>query len=67
VARLIEISQREVPKQLHQDSRYREVQNPDRGDGMLRGQSRVCVRVSAYRDSGVREPSFSTSRVSKSR
>jgi hypothetical protein len=66
VARVIRVSQQEVLKPLHQDSRSHEVCNPDRGDETLKGQPRACVRVSVHRDSGVGEPSCSTPRVPKS-
>jgi hypothetical protein len=46
VAYLIGVSQREVPKHLHQDSRSHEVRNPDRGDGTLNSQ---LARASEFR------------------
>jgi hypothetical protein len=67
VPRYFGVSWQEVPKHLHQDSRYREVRNPDIGDVALKGQTREYIGVSANRDSGVGEPSWLTSRVSKLR
>jgi hypothetical protein len=54
------------PETLHQDSRYCELRNAD-GVKDVESQTRACVGVSAYRESGVGDTSCSTSRVPKSR
>jgi hypothetical protein len=61
------VSWGEVPRLLHQDSRYREVRSPDRSEVALKFKARECIGVSENRDSGVEETSFSTSRSLKSR
>jgi hypothetical protein len=57
---------REVPKHMHQDSRYCELRNAD-GVKDVEKSTRECIGVSAYRDSGVGKVSCLTSRVAKSR